>query len=48
MNLWLQDNDTEIYSRHNSGKSVVVERFIKSLMDKVYKYTTSVVKNVLN
>ena len=24
---WLQDNDIEIYSIHNEGKSVTVERF---------------------
>ena len=25
---WLEDNDMEIYSTHNEGKSVVAERFI--------------------
>ena len=24
---WLKDNDIEMYSRHNEGKSVVAERF---------------------
>ena len=26
---WLQDNDIAIYSRHNEGKSVAAERFVK-------------------
>ena len=29
MKSWLQDNNIEIYSIHNEGKSVVAERFIK-------------------
>ena len=28
---WLKDNDIEMYSIHNEGKSVVAERFIKTL-----------------
>ena len=28
MKSWLQDNDIEMYSSHNEGKSVVAERFI--------------------
>ena len=28
---WLKDNDIEIYSIHNEGKSVVAERFIRTL-----------------
>ena len=42
----LKDNDTEIYSTHNEGKSVVAERFIRTLKTKIYKYMTSVSKNV--
>ena len=34
-----------MYSTHNEGKSVVAERFIKTLMNKIYKYMTSVSKN---
>ena len=34
MKLWLQDNDTEMYSRHNEGKSVVAEKFTKILKTK--------------
>ena len=46
MKSWLQDNDIVLYSTHNEGKSVVVERFIKTLKNKSYKYMTSVSKNV--
>ena len=42
----LKDNDIEIYSIHNEGKSVVAERFIRTLMTKIYEYMTSVSKNV--
>ena len=31
---------------HNEGKSVVVERFIRTLKTKIYKYMTSISKNV--
>ena len=34
---WLKDNDIIMYSTHNEGKSVVVERFIKTLKNKIYK-----------
>ena len=43
---WLQDNDIVMYSTHNEGKSVVAERFIRTLKSKIYKYMTSVSKNV--
>ena len=43
---WLQDHDIEIYSTHNEEKSVVAERFIRILKNKIYKYMTSVLKNV--
>ena len=35
-----------MYSIHNEGKSVVAERFIRTLKNKIYKYMTSVSKNV--
>ena len=35
-----------MYSGHNEGKSVVGERFIRTLKNKIYKYTTSISKNV--
>ena len=43
---WLKDNDIEMYSIHNEGKCVVAERFIRTLQTKIYKYMTSVSKNV--
>ena len=35
-----------MYSTHNEGKSVIAERFIRALKNKIYKYMTSVSKNV--
>ena len=46
MKLCLQDKDTEMCSIHNDGKPVVAERFIRTLNNKIYKYMTSVSKNV--
>ena len=43
---WLKDNDIEMYSIHNEGKSVVIERFIRTLKNKIYKYMTATSKNV--
>ena len=43
---WLKDNNIEMYSIHNEVKSVVAERFIRTLKTKIYKYMTSVSKNV--
>ena len=43
---WLKDNNIEMYSTHNEGKSVVVERFIRTVK-KNYKHMTAISKNVL-
>ena len=43
---WLSDNDIIMYSTYNEGKSVVAERFIRTLKNKLYKYMTSIGKNV--
>ena len=43
---WLKNNDIEMYLIHNEGKSVVAERFIKTLKTKIYKYMTVISKNV--
>ena len=43
---WLQDNDIVMYSTNNEGKSVVAERFIRTLKCKIYKYMTPISKNV--
>ena len=49
---WLKDNNIEMYSTHNEGKSVVAERFIRTLENKIYKHMTASSKkvhfNVLN
>ena len=42
----LQDNDVVMYSTHNERKSVVAERFVRTLKNKIYKYATSISKNV--
>ena len=43
---WFQDNDIIMYSTHNERKSVVAERFIRTLKSKIYKHMTSISKNV--
>ena len=35
-----------MYSTHNEAKSVVAERFIRTIKNKIYKYMTSISKNV--
>ena len=35
-----------MYSTHNEGKSVVAERFIRTIKNKIYKYMTIISKNV--
>ena len=39
---WLRDKNIVMYSTHN----VVAERFIRTLKSKIYKYMTSISKNV--
>ena len=43
---WLKDNNIEIYSTHNEGKSVVAEIFIRTLKTKIYKCMTAISQNV--
>ena len=43
---WLQDNDIAMYSTNNKGKAVVAERFIRAIKNQIYKYMTSISKNV--
>ena len=43
---WLSDNDIIMYSTYNEGKSVVAERFIRTLKNKLYKHMTASGKNV--
>ena len=39
-------NNIEIYWTYNKGKSVVAERFIGTLKDKIFKHMTAISKNV--
>ena len=46
MKSWLEKNDIEMNSTHDEGKSVVAERFIRTLKNKIYKYMIPISKNV--
>ena len=46
MKSWLEKIPIEMYSTHNKGKSIFAERFIRTLKNRIYKYMTSVSKNV--
>ena len=43
---WLKDNNIEMYSTYNEGKSAVAERFIRTLKNKIYRHMTAISKNV--
>ena len=38
MKSWLEQNAIEMYSTHNERKSVIAEKFIRTLKNNVYKY----------
>ena len=44
---FLKINNIEMYSTYNEGKSVVAERFIRTLKSKIFKHMTAVSKNCL-
>ena len=44
--LFLKNNHKEIYSMHNKGKSVITERLVRTLKNKIYKYITLISKNM--
>ena len=46
MKSFLQNNNIEIYSMHNERKFAVAERFIRTITNRIYKYMTSVSKNM--
>ena len=46
MKPWLEKNDIEMYSTHNEGKSVVAERFIRTIKNEIYKHMISISKNI--
>ena len=35
---WFKHDDVKVYSTYSEGKSVVAERFIKALKNKIYNY----------
>ena len=43
---WLSDNGIIMYSTYNEGESVIAERFIRTLKNKLYKHMTANGKNV--
>ena len=46
MKSQLLDDNIETYSIRNGRKSVAAERFIRTLKNKIYRYMTSISKNV--
>ena len=46
LKFWLNGYDIKRYSTHNDEKSIVAERFIRTLKNKIYKYITSILRNV--
>ena len=46
MKSWLEKNDVEMCSTHNEGKSVVAEKFNRTIKNKIYKHMSSISKNV--
>ena len=47
MKSWQEKNNIEMYLTYNEGKSIVAERFIRTLKNKVYKYLTSIFKKMV-
>ena len=43
---FLKINNIKMYSTYNEGKSVVAERFIRTLKNKIFKHVTAISKNV--
>ena len=48
MKSWLQDNDIEIYSANNEGKSVVAERFFRTLKLQIYDFSIKKINILIN
>ena len=46
MKSWLEKDAIDRYPTHNKRKSVVAERFTRTLKSKIYKYITSISKNM--
>ena len=43
---FLKINNIEMYSTYNEGKSVVAERFIRTLKNKIFKHMTTISKTL--
>ena len=43
---WLDDNDLKMYSTHNDERSVIAERFIRTLKNNIYKHIAAVSNNI--
>ena len=43
---FLKIDNIEMYSTHNDEKSIIAERFIRTLKKKIFKHMTAVSKNV--
>ena len=48
MKSWLEKNILEMYSMHNEGKTMVVERFIRTLTNKIYEYMINQMTYLIN
>ena len=48
MKSWREKNDIEMYLTYNEGKSVVAERFIRTLKNNIYEDMTSISRDVHN
>ena len=46
MKSFLQNNDTDKYSSHNEGKAVLAEKLIRTFKNRIYKYMSSITKNM--
>ena len=46
MKRWLVDKGIDMYSRYKEGKSVIAQRFIRTLKNKLYKHMTAVSSDV--
>ena len=43
---WLEKHAIEMYTTLNEGKFVVAERFVRTLWNAIYKFLTSISKNI--
>ena len=47
MQEWLDNSDILMYSTNNEGKSVISEKYIKTLKAKIYKKWQLVIANLI-